>query len=106
MPEKKNLLLGISGGIAAYKACEIASYFTKKGVNVNVVMTEHAAEFVAPLTFEALTKNEVYTSLFDGKGSDPIAHVNLGRTADAVLIAPATANVIAKIANGIADDML
>lgn len=106
MPEKKNLLLGISGGIAAYKACEIASYFTKKGVNVNVVMTEHAAEFVAPLTFEALTKNEVFTSLFDGKGSDPIAHVNLGRTADAVLIAPATANVMAKIANGIADDML
>ncbi len=106
MPEKKNLLLGISGGIAAYKACEIASYFTKKGVNVNVVMTEHAAEFVAPLTFAALTKNEVYTSLFDGKGSDPIAHVNLGRTADAVLIVPATANVIAKLANGIADDML
>ena len=106
MPEKKNLLLGISGGIAAYKACEIASYFTKKGVNVNVVMTEHAAEFVAPLTFEALTKNRVYTSLFDKSGGDPIAHVNLGRTADAVLIAPATANVIAKIANGIADDML
>ena len=67
MPEKKNLLLGVSGGIAAYKVCEIASYFTKKGVNVNVVMTEHAAEFVAPLTFEALTKNHVYTSLFDGK---------------------------------------
>ena len=106
MPEKKNLLLGISGGIVAYKACEIASYFTKKGVNVNVVMTEHAAEFVAPLTFEALTKNHVYTSLFDGKGNDPVAHVNLGRTADAVLIAPATANVIAKLANGIADDML
>ena len=85
MPEKKNLLLGVTGGIAAYKVCEIASYFTKKGVNVNVVMTEHAAEFVAPLTFEALTKNHVYTSLFDGKGQDPVAHVNLGRTADAVL---------------------
>ena len=106
MPEKKNLLLGVTGGIAAYKVCEIASYFTKKGVNVNVVMTEHAAEFVAPLTFEALTKNHVYTSLFDGKGPDPVAHVNLGRTADAVLIAPATANIIAKIANGIADDMV
>ncbi|MBQ4547073.1 MAG: bifunctional phosphopantothenoylcysteine decarboxylase/phosphopantothenate--cysteine ligase CoaBC [Oscillospiraceae bacterium] len=106
MPGKKNLLLGISGGIAAYKVCEIASYFTKKGVNVNVVMTEHAAEFVAPLTFEALTKNHVYTSLFDGNGPDPVAHVNLGRTADAVLIAPATANIIAKIANGIADDMV
>ena len=106
MPEKKNLLLCVSGGIAAYKVCEIASYFSKKGVNVNVVMTEHGAEFVAPLTFEALTKNHVYTSLFDGKGLDPVAHVNLGRTADVVLVAPATANVIAKLANGIADDML
>ena len=69
-------------------------------------MTEHGAEFVAPLTFEALTKNPCLTSLFDGKSSDPVAHVNLGRTADVVLIAPATANVIAKLANGIADDML
>ena len=106
MSEKKNLLIGVSGGIAAYKVCEIASYFTKKGVNVNVVMTEHAAEFVAPLTFEALTKNPCLSSLFDGKSSDPVAHVTLGKNADAVLIAPATANVIAKLANGIADDML
>lgn len=106
MSEKKNLLIGVAGGIAAYKVCEVASYFTKKGVNVNVVMTEHGAKFVAPLTFEALTKNPCLTSLFDGKNSDPVAHVNLGRTADAVLIAPATANVIAKLANGIADDML
>lgn len=106
MSEKKNLLIGVTGGIAAYKVCEVASYFTKKGVNVNVVMTEHGAEFVAPLTFEALTKNPCLTSLFDGKSADPVAHVNLGRTADAVLVAPATANVIAKLANGIADDML
>ena len=106
MSEKKNLLIGVTGGIAAYKVCEGASYFTKKGVNVNVVMTEHGAEFVAPLTFEALTKNPCLTSLFDGKSADPVAHVNLGRTADAVLVAPATANVIAKLANGIADDML
>ena len=106
MSEKKNLLIGVTGGIAAYKVCEVASYFTKKGVNVNVVMTEHGAEFVAPLTFEALTKKPCLTSLFDGKSADPVAHVNLGRTADAVLIAPATANVIAKLANGIADDML
>lgn len=106
MAERKNLMIGVSGGIAAYKVCEVASYFTKKGVNVNVVMTEHAAQFVGPLTFEALTKNPCLTSLFDGKSADPVAHVNLGRTADAVLIAPATANVIAKLANGIADDML
>ena len=64
MSEKKNLLIGVTGGIAAYKVCEVASYFTKKGVNVNVVMTEHGAEFVAPLTFEALTKNPCLTSLF------------------------------------------
>lgn len=106
MPEKKNLLIGVTGGIAAYKVCEVASYFTKKGVNVNVVMTEHGTEFVAPLTFEALTKNPCLVSLFDGKSLDPVAHVNLGRTADVVLVAPATANVIAKLANGIADDML
>ena len=106
MPDKKNLLIGVTGGIAAYKVCNVASYFTKMGVNVNVVMTEHGAEFVTPLTFEALTKNPCLTSLFDGKSDDPVAHVNLGRTADCVLIAPATANVIAKLANGIADDML
>lgn len=106
MPEKKNLLIGVSGGIAAYKACEVASYFTKKGVNVNVVMTEHATEFVAPLTFEALTKNPCLFSLFDRRSNDPVAHVTLGKSADVVLIAPATANVIAKLACGIADDML
>ena len=106
MPDKKNLLIGVSGGIAAYKVCNVASYFAKMGVNVNVVMTEHGAEFVSPLTFEALTKNPCLTSLFDGKSSDPVAHVNLGRKADCVLIAPATANVIAKLSNGIADDML
>lgn len=106
MAGHKNLLIGVSGGIAAYKVCEVASYFTQKGVNVNVVMTEHAAQFVGPLTFEALTKNPCLTSLFDGKSADPVAHVNLARNADAVLIAPATANVIAKLANGIADDML
>ena len=106
MPDKKNLLIGVSGGIAAFKVCTVASYFTKMGVNVNVVVTEHGAEFVTPLTFEALTKNPCLTSLFDGKSDDPVAHVNLGRTADCVLIAPATANVIAKLANGIADDML
>lgn len=103
---QKNLLIGVSGGIAAYKMCEVASYFTKKGVNVNVVMTEHASEFVGAATFEALTHNPCLKSLFDGKSSDPVAHVTLGSTADVVLVAPATANVIAKLANGIADDML
>lgn len=103
---QKNLLVGISGGIAAYKMCEVVSYFVKKGVNVNVVMTEHAREFVGPVTFEGLTKNQCLTSLFDGRTRDPIAHVTLGREADVVLVAPATANTIAKLANGIADDML
>lgn len=102
----KNLLIGVSGGIAAYKMCDVVSHFVKKGVNVNVIMTEHAKEFICPLTFEALTHNPCLSSLFDGKSKDPVAHVTLGSSADVVLLAPATANTIAKIANGIADDML
>lgn len=102
----KNLLIGVSGGIAAYKMCDVVSHFVKKGINVNVVMTEHAKEFICPLTFEALTHNPCLSSLFDGKSKDPVAHVTLGNSADVVLLAPATANTIAKIANGIADDML
>lgn len=103
--DKKNLLLVVSGGIASYKVCEIASYFTQRDVNVDVVMTKNATEFVRPLTFEALTKNKCRSSLFDSNNDDPIAHVSLARKADVVLVAPATADIIAKIANGIADDL-
>ncbi|WP_010649404.1 bifunctional phosphopantothenoylcysteine decarboxylase/phosphopantothenate--cysteine ligase CoaBC [Oceanobacillus massiliensis] len=106
MFDQKNILLGVSGGIAVYKACALASKLTQKGANVKVIMTESAAEFVAPLTFQALSRNPVYIDTFDEKNPQKIAHIDLADWADIVLIAPATANIIGKLANGIADDML
>lgn len=101
----KTVLLGVTGCIAAYKACEIVRTLQKAGVRVKVVMTEHAAEFVGPTTFRALTREPVAIGLFDDP-SDPIHHISLAQEADVFLIAPCTANVIAKLANGIADDLL
>ena len=101
----KTVLLGVTGCIAAYKSCEIVRALQKAGVRVKVVMTEHATEFVGPTTFRALTHEKVAVGLFDDP-EDPIHHVSLAQEADAFLIAPCTANVIAKIANGIADDLL
>ena len=102
-PAQKTVLLGVTGCIAAYKSCEIVRGLQKAGVRVKVVMTEHATEFVGPTTFRALTHETVAVGLFDDP-SDPIHHVSLAQEADVFLIAPCTANVIAKIANGIADD--
>ncbi|WP_080797398.1 bifunctional phosphopantothenoylcysteine decarboxylase/phosphopantothenate--cysteine ligase CoaBC [Arabiibacter massiliensis] len=102
---QKTVLLGVTGCIAAYKSCEIVRALQKAGVRVKVVMTEHATEFVGPVTFRALTHETVAVGLFDDP-SDPIHHISLAQEADAFLIAPCTANVIAKIANGIADDLL
>ncbi len=99
------VLLGVTGCIAAYKSCEIVRGLQKAGVRVKVVMTEHAAEFVGPTTFRALTNEPVAVGLFDD-ASDPIHHISLAQEADAFLIAPCTANVIAKVAHGIADDLL
>lgn len=101
----KTVLLGVTGCIAAYKSCEIVRALQKAGMRVKVVMTEHATEFVGPTTFRALTHEKVAVGLFDDP-EDPIHHVSLAQEADAFLIAPCTANVIAKIANGIADDLL
>lgn len=101
----KTVLLGVTGCIAAYKSCEIVRGLQKAGVRVKVVMTEHAAEFVGPTTFRALTREPVATALFDEPG-DPIHHVSLAQECDCFLIAPCTANVAAKIAHGIADDLL
>lgn len=106
MNEKKTVLLGISGGIAAYKSAYVASGLTQRGYDVHVVMTKHATEFIAPLTFETLTGNPVYVDMFDPATAGKIPHITLAKAADLVLIAPATANVIAKIAHGIADDLL
>lgn len=106
MLHNKNILLGVSGGIAAYKACALTSKLTQQGANVKVIMTANATEFVSPLTFQALSRNPVYTDTFDEKDPANIAHIDVADWADIAFIAPATANIIGKVANGIADDML
>lgn len=102
----KNILLGVSGSIAAYKAADIASGLVKLGHNVTCVMTKDAQEFVTPLVLQTLSKNPVVTGLYDEKESWRPGHIKLADDADLVLIAPATANLLAKLANGIADDVL
>ena len=104
--EKKVIVLGVTGGIAAYKSAQLASNLLKKGYDVHVIMTPNATEFVTPLTFEVLTNNKVAVDTFDRNFEYNVNHVSLAKKADLFLIAPATANVIAKFANGIADDML
>ena len=101
----KTIVLGITGGIAAYKSCNIVRLLQKRGARVKVVMSEHATEFVGPLTFRALTNEPVAVGLFDDP-SDPIHHISLAQEPDLVVVAPATANIIAKMANGIADDLI
>lgn len=102
----KMIILGVTGGIAAYKSAALTSLLVKNGADVQVIMTEHAKEFIAPLTFEALTNRRCLTDTFDRNHEYSTEHVALAKEADAVIIAPATANVIAKLAHGIADDML
>ncbi len=100
------IVLGVTGGIAAYKAADLASTLVQRGAMVHVVMTEGATAFVQPLTFQALTRRPVYTSVFNGWEGTSAGHVSLARDADTVLIAPATANTIARLSQGIVDDML
>ncbi len=106
MLKDKNILLGVTGGIAAYKIANLASMLKKHGANVKVIMTENACQFITPMTFETLTAQKVYTDTFDRNFEFKVDHIELGKWADVFLIAPATANVIGKLANGIADDML
>ena len=106
MLKGKNILLGVTGGIAAYKAADICSRLVKNHANVDVIMTEHALNFITPNTFEALCHNKVVTDTFDRNHPWEVEHIALADKADCVIIAPATANIIAKLANGIADDML
>ncbi|SKB65412.1 phosphopantothenoylcysteine decarboxylase / phosphopantothenate--cysteine ligase [Lachnospiraceae bacterium] len=101
----KNLLLVVSGSIAAYKAADLSHMFVKAGVNVNVLMTANAANFINPITFESLTHNKCIIDTFDRNFEFKIGHISLAQSSDAVLVAPASANIIGKIANGIADDM-
>jgi phosphopantothenoylcysteine decarboxylase/phosphopantothenate--cysteine ligase len=106
MLSNKTIILGITGGIAAYKAAEIASQLTQAGAKVNVIMTKEAIEFISPITFRAITGRPVVTKMFDLASEFSVEHVSLAKAADIVVIAPATANIIAKLAAGIADDML
>lgn len=102
----KTVVLGVTGGIAAYKMANVASALRKAGANVHVIMTENAAQFITPLTFETLTNNRCIVDTFDRNFQYDVAHISLAKAADLFLIAPATANVIAKLAHGLADDML
>ncbi|MBK5274484.1 MAG: bifunctional phosphopantothenoylcysteine decarboxylase/phosphopantothenate--cysteine ligase CoaBC [Desulfuromonadales bacterium] len=106
MLKEKQIVLGVTGGIAAYKAVELLRLLTKAGADVHVIMTSSAQEFVAPLTFQTLSANPVHTELFNLIAEREIGHIALADRADLFVIAPATANVIGKIASGIADDML
>lgn len=102
----KTVVLGVTGGIAAYKAVDIVSRLKKAGVDVYVIMTRHAAQFVTPLTFQSISEHPVAVDMFQPFMADEIEHIALAKRANLFLIAPATANIIGKIANGIADDML
>jgi len=106
MLSNKTIVLGITGSIAAYKAAEIASQLTQAGAKVNVIMTKEAIQFISPITFRAITGRPLVTEMFDLASEFSIEHVSLAKAADIVVIAPATANIIAKLAAGIADDML
>jgi phosphopantothenoylcysteine decarboxylase/phosphopantothenate--cysteine ligase len=103
---KKTVVVGVSGGIAAYKTCAVVSRLRQLGYDVKVVMTQNATEFVSKLTFETLSNNEVVIDMFAPKSHYDVEHISLAKEADVFLVAPATANVIAKFAQGIADDML
>ena len=106
MLKGKTVLLGVTGGIAAYKAAALASALVKLHANVEVIMTQNATQFITPLTFEQLTGNRTVTDTFDRNFVHQVEHISLAQKADLVIIAPATANVCAKLAHGLADDML
>ena len=106
MLKNKTVVIGVSGGIAVYKACDIVSRLKKLNANVHVIMTNNATEFVTPLTFQSLSQNYVVNDMFEEPKTWDVEHISLAKKADVFLIAPATANVIGKIANGICDDML
>ena len=106
MKDKKCVVVGVSGGVAVYKALDVISRLRKKDVEVHVIMTKSATEFVTPLSFQSLSQNMVITDMFSEPKAWEIQHISLAKKADLMLIVPATANIIGKVANGIADDML
>src|SRR5699024_3165780 len=106
MLKDKKIVLCVTGGIAVYKAVDLTSKLTQAGATVKVIMTEAATKFVSPLTFQAISRQTVYTDTFDEKDPAVIAHIDLADWPDFIVVAPATANTISKIANGIADNMV
>ena len=106
MMKKNNVLLCVSGGIAVYKAVALVSKLSQAGMNVKVIMTASAQKFATPLSFQVMSKNDVFYDTFDEKDSSVIAHIDIADWADLVIVAPATANMIAKMAHGMADDMM
>ncbi|WAM35366.1 bifunctional phosphopantothenoylcysteine decarboxylase/phosphopantothenate--cysteine ligase CoaBC [Caldicellulosiruptor acetigenus] len=104
--KNKNVLIGICGGIAAYKVCELIRLLKKNEANVKVIMTKNAQKFITPLTLQTLSQNKIYTDTFESEYSYDIEHISLTTWADILVVAPATANIIGKFANGIADDLL
>ena len=102
----KTVVLGVTGGIAVYKALDVVSGLKKLGADVKVMMTKSATEFVSPMTFQAISQNPVAVSMFEEPKSWEIQHISLAKAADIIAIVPATANIIGKIANGIADDIV
>lgn len=103
---KKNIVLGVCGGISAYKSAELVGKLKKEGYEVDVIMTKNACQFITPLTLQTLSKNKVVTDMFENPTPYEVEHISLASKADLILVAPATANIIGKVANGIADDML
>src|SRR5690606_7592081 len=102
----KTIVLGVSGGIAAYKAAALCSRLVQRGADVHVIMTDSAAKFITPLTLQTLSRHPVYTDTFDERDPAVVSHIDLADRADLFIVAPATANIIAKMAHGLADDML
>ena len=106
MLREKHIVLGVSGGIAAYKIASLASMLKKQSADITVIMTRNATNFINPITFEALTGNKCLVDTFDRNFKHSVEHVSLAKQTDVFLVAPASANVIAKAAHGLADDML
>jgi phosphopantothenoylcysteine decarboxylase/phosphopantothenate--cysteine ligase len=104
--ERRSVLLGVTGSVAAYKAAELARELARNGADVHVMMTPAATRFISPLTFEALLKTPVATDLFEGGEAGPIPHVSLAADADALLVAPASADCLARLTHGLADDIV
>lgn len=106
LKNKKNILIGITGGIAAYKTLSLISILKKKGYNIDVIVTKNGLNFVSPLVIDTLTGNRCVTDMFERPDHREVEHIALAEKADMVLVAPATYNIVGKVANGIADDML